>query len=386
MILYAVNTASLRDGRWRQAQVEAQCQKAAGLTAGGDLYGAIALCEAAGIGGVLAVAKPDSPLYPLARQYGLWLGQTFDRSNEAIGVLEKLRQLADGTAAWDAAMAAALTEARLKQRVLTGEDGQPPLSGEEQRTPFGQAVITGEQPIPIEIRDIDFGAFSNIFLFAGDRVYIGRYGSEQEPGGGTSIAVLDRNSLKQIAAIPVVPPDGDFQDNIASIAADANHIYATIGYRYGDSDPQRTNFVIIDKDTLQIRKKMHINAPLELFMDGEQLFACTCPWPGSGEPCMTLDPETGKTADALTTVCANPFGGLDQMAHTASGFAEGKNLVALTKDYLIGRSFSSQDAIYTAYPRHTGQAVIIPVDKGVNLDRMVSISGNKIREFSPKQR
>lgn len=370
MTLYSVNTAALRDGQWRNAEVATQCQQAASLADSGDLYGAIRLCESAGVEGLVDELKSSPRILAVVRQYALWLTKTFDRSGDAAVVLEQVRKIAPGLE-----IDRALAEVRLKSRVLEGKDPGP-RTEEEQQTTFGRTLAAGQRPIHAESRNIDFGAFSNIFLFSGDRVYVGRYGCRRCSESGASIAVLDRGTLEQVADIPIAPDDNEYQDAIRSIAADGNRIYATVEYRYEQAG--RPNFVVIDKGSLEILKKAHVGAPSSLIVENGRLLACGCSFTGD-QSCVALDPMTTRTASESTATCAPADGMNDKaVAHVQNTPRAQDRFVALTKDYLVGRPPYPKDAPYIAYPRLGGQPITMQTTAGASLDWPVSISGNSI--------
>jgi hypothetical protein len=128
-----------------------------------------------------------------------------------------------------------------------------------------------------------------------------------------SSPVLDRDTLEQFAEIPIAPDDDDYQDSIGSIAADENRIYVSIEYRYEDEDPDRTNFVVIDKASLEVLKRAHIDAPPSLIMDNGRLLACGCSFTEE-QSCMVLDPVTKRADGEPGLVCA--MGGTDGDAVT----------------------------------------------------------------------
>lgn len=370
MTLYSVDPAALRGGQWRSAEVVTRCQKAVTLADSGDLYGAIRLCESAGVQGLLNEAKSSPHILAVVRQYALWLAKTFDRSGDAAVVLEKLREIAQ-----DPEVDRALAEARLKNRVLNGNDPGA-RTQEERQTAFGVALAAGERPIRAETRDIDFGAFSNVFSFSGNRVYVGRYGCRRCSASGASIAVFDRDTFKQVDEIPIAPDGSKYQDAIRSIVADDNHIYASVTYRYEHAG--RPNFVVIDKRSLKVLKKAHVDAPPHLIMDKGQLLACGCSFTGD-QSCVTLDPVTTRTTEIVDAVCAPEDGMNDNVVTRVRGALPAQNrFIALTKDYLIGRPSFPKDAPYVLLPRQGGQPIPMRSTSDAPLDWPLSISGNFI--------
>jgi uncharacterized protein YecT (DUF1311 family) len=371
MTLYSVNSAALRNGQWRSSEVVTQCQKAAALADAGDLYGAIRLCESAGVEGIVDEAKSSSHILAVVRQYGLWLAKTFDRTGSAAAVLDKVREIMR-----DPAIDTALAEARLKNRVLEGKDPSP-LTKEEQQTAFGLAVAAGARALQSETRNIEFGAFSNIFLFSEDRLYVGGYGCSRCSVSGASIAVLDRGTLEQLGHVQIAPRDDEYQDAIRSIAADENRIYVSVEYRYEQAG--RPNFVVVDKASLQVVKKTHVNAPPTLHVERGRLLACGCSFTLE-QSCVTLDPITTRMASEPGAVCAPARGFNDTaVAHLQSGGRHAHHrFFALTNDYLVGHPLFPKDAPYVVYPRQSGQPVSMQLHVARSLDWPASISGNSI--------
>jgi hypothetical protein len=372
MTLYSVDTRALRSGRWRVEQTLGQCRKAqALLQQSGDLYGAIALCRSAGIEGLAQDDTISEAVLPVIQRYALWLSRTLDRSADAIPILEKLQRIAPGQE-----VDQALTEVRLTARVLGGRE-LGALSPAEQRTEMARVLGSGDRLAGSQTRNIDFGSFSNLFHFSGNRVYVGRYGCRTCSHAGASISVLDRETLEEIASIPIAPHDQDYQDAIESIASDGERIYVSVAYRYQEAG--RPNFVVINKDTLKIVKNVQVEAPPSLIVQDGVLLACGCYF-SEEQNCKLLEPETGKSADAPGKICA-PADGVETnvVVRLRSDQEPSERFVAVTRDFLVARKALGKNVPYTFYPRAiAGQPVSVRLSPAGSLDWPISISDNSI--------
>ena len=372
MTLYSVDTLALRSGQWRVEQVLKECQKAEALWIdSGDLYGAIGLCQSAGIEGLVEDSNNFKSILSVIRQYAFWLGKTLDRSRDAARILEALQRTAP-----DEQINRALIEVRLKTRVIEGNEVDS-LTAEEQRTDFARALDIGNHLKGAETKNIEFGAFSNVFHFSGNRIYVGRYNFRSCSDCGASIGVLDRNTFKEIASIPIAPDDQEYQDYITSITSDENRIYASVEYRYEQAG--RPNFFMIDKASLNILKKAQVEDPSTLIVESGQLLSCKKHEQG----CKMLDPVTTKTVDAPDKVCViGGERGDNTVARFPSDQAESSLFVALTKDYLVGHASWPKGTHYIFYPRvPDSKPISVQLSPPDLLDRPISISGNEILVF-----
>ncbi|HVK55311.1 MAG TPA: hypothetical protein VM532_09820, partial [Burkholderiales bacterium] len=319
-------------------------------------------------------ARNSNEIFSAVKQYAFWLSKTYDRSRDAIAILEELQDIAP-----DQEITRALAEVRLKARVLEGgELGS--ITTDEQQTDFAQALDAGNKRIHAEAKNIDFGAFSNLFHFSGNRIYVGRYGCNGCSDNGASISVLDRDTFEQAASIPVAPDDSDFQDAIRSIASDNDRIYASIEYRYEEAG--RPNFVVIDKASHKILKKAQIDAPSSLIVENGALMACRCSSMSSFEQsCKVLDPITTKVIDAPDKICvhSSKIDG-DAIIQFPIDEANTNLFVALTKDYVIAhRDWPEKKSRYTLFTRAThSQAAPVELNLQDSLDWPIAISGNSI--------
>lgn len=372
MTLYSIDSEILRNGRWRIERLLKECQQAENLLeTSGDLYGAIEKCHAAGIESMVEEAKHNRAILSALTKYSLWLSRTFDRSRDAKQLLEALRKITQNRE-----INRALAEVRLKSRVLEGNE-LGLVSTDELQTDFARALDTGSHLRGATTKDVEFGAFPNLFHFSGDRVYVGRFGCRGCPEEGASIGVLDRNSFEQLASIAIAAEDHDFQDNITAIASDKNQVYASITFRQAQKG--RPNFVVIDKSSLKILKKTQINAPSTLIVDRGPLLACNCSSTAE-QNCKSINPATTEVAAQADLVCVNSGSSEVNAIARLHGQTEGSHrFLALTRDYLVGRATGATDAPYVVYSRAPGgRPRPLPLAPQVSLDWPISISDNTI--------
>jgi hypothetical protein len=372
MTLYSVNVAVLRNRNWRIERVLNECQKAKKLLLddSNNLYSAIDLCKSAGIEGLIDDVKNSDAVFPLVKQYALWLNKTFDKSLDAIPILEKLQKISV-----DLEIKRALIEARLKVKVLNGDDVAG-LTSEEQQTEFARVLEIGKQPTHAQTKNIEYGVFSNLFHFADNRIYVGRYGSRGNTGGGASIGVIDRDTFAQIASIPIAPDNADYQDAIASITSDKKRIYVSVEYRYPQTN--RPNFFIIDKTSLKILKKTHVKTFPTLIHENGRLMACDC-FPTYAQSCQILNPVTLKTRDAPNKICITTGGNNNNAVAYIQSNQSGNRFIALTDDYLVAHNYVPKNAPYLFYPRATNSKPIsVQLSFDHPLNRLISVSGNSL--------
>jgi uncharacterized protein len=361
MTLYAVNTSALRRGQWRVEQVLKKCQEAEALwDESRDLYGAIGICESAGIEGLAEEDGLSKSVLSVTNRYALWLSKTLDRTRDAARLLEVLQRQAP-----DEEIGRALAEVRLKTRILEGNEVDS-LTAEEKQTDFARILDIGNHLKGAETRSINFGAFPDLFHFAGNRIYVGRYRE------GASIGVLDRKTFEEVASIPIAPDDPEYQDSVASITSDENRIYVSVGYRY--EQPGRPNFFVIDKTSLNVVKKALIEAPSTLIFDSGQLLACDCFRNEQG--CKAVNPVTTEVVDLPDKICVQAGArGAKTVVRFPIDLAERVRPVVLTRDYLVHSGYKQ----YTFYPRVNDSKPISVTLKPPNiLDGSIGSWGNGI--------
>ena len=378
METYQIDTEAIRNGRWQEANVVQQCRQAAvQLADTKDLYGAISLCKQAGVEGY-AHAKPiPATMLPTLRQYGLWLSQTLDKCPEAVRILEKVE-----AAKPEPELAHALNEARLKAKVVSGEADNK-LSDAERQTEFGQILDNGRQLAKATTKTIEFGHFSNLFFFSGDRLYVGRNGCRTTRcDGGATIGVFDRSTLDELASIQIAPNDNDYQDAITSLAADDRHLYASVEYRYEQEG--RPHFFVVDRKTLKVTKRAQIKSTGTLRVEQNRLMTCGCHFT-EHQTCAELDPLTLKLTEVPNKICVPNEQNREAIVAAGEDMASSTEFLAVTRDYLVTRNRSGSGAGYVFYPRSGGQPMPPVNGLGDALDSPVSVDGNDIviRQVSP---
>ncbi|MFP4593218.1 lysozyme inhibitor LprI family protein [uncultured Ralstonia sp.] len=371
METYRINADALRNGAWQEARVVQQCRQAeAQLADSKDLYAAIGLCKQAGIEGFARDASVSAAVFPALRQYGLWLSQTLDECPNAVRILEKVQ-----AANPDPDVAHALNEARLKAQVVSGEVVVE-LSQAERQTDFAQVLVNGEPLANTTTKNLEFGAFPELFHFSGDRLYVGRYGCRTTRcGGGATIGVFDRNTLDELASIQIAPNDEEYQDAIGSIAADDRHIYASVGYQYEQEG--RPNFFVVDRATLRITKRAQAKSIGLLHIERGKLMACGCHFTQQ-QACAELDPDTLKSTETPDKACVQSEPGNETIVTVDRKMVSDAKFFAATRDYLVAGDEVNSDAGYVFYPRAGGQPLPPVRGLGDALEWPVSVDGNDI--------
>lgn len=197
------------------------------------------------------------------------------------------------------------------------------------------------------------------------------------------MGVFDRNTLDELASVPIAPDDHEYQDSIASIAADEKHIYASVSYRYEQKG--RPNFLVIDPNTLKVTKRVQVESIGKLYVARGRLLSC-----GSldslNDACADLDPVTLKLTEApdMTYVKGEP--GDDAIVTVDRTVATEANFVAVTRDYLVVRRRMGTNAEYMFYPRAGGKPLPPVRDLGNALERAGSVDGNNILIREPTLR
>lgn len=368
MVLYLVNTSAIRNGKWRVEQVITQCKQAESLlTDSNDLYAAIGLCKSAGIEGLIDGAEIPPDALPVLKKYSLWLSRTFDKGTDAIRLLKALQTIKP-----DREINSALDEISFKTKVIEGKEFDD-ISAQDKLTDFYQVFERGSQVAKAATKNIDFGAFPDLFHFSGDRIYVGRYGCRRCTNGGASILVLNRNTLEEIASIPIVPDDQDYQDNITSITTDEKHIYVSVEYRYEQAG--RPNFFVIDRGNLKVVTKAQIKNVSTLNFDAGQLMSCGCNFT-EDQHCKALDPVALRFTNALGKFCIQ----VERGNETIVGFDEvtgsTPNFVVATQDYLVSSTTGARESQYLFFPKAGGQPIVSPQGLGDSLKWPVSVDGN----------
>lgn len=364
MQAYRINLAAIRAGDWQRARVARVCSDAAAeLAHTRNLYGAIKACKAAGVEAYAESASIPPAVFSALRQYGLWLSQTLDKCDDAVRILEKVQ-----AAKADPAVSHALAEARLKARVISSESPLT-LTAAERQTDFGHIFENGNQVTTAITKTIDYGSFSNIFHFSGDRLYIGRWGCGTLPcDGRVTIGVFDRATLDQLDSIKI-PGGGDDDDNaIESLVADSRHIYA--------SATGRQDFFVIDRKTLKITRRAQTGTVGTLRFDAGKLLVCNCHFTEQ-QGCAILDPVTLKSTALQGKTCVQNEPDNNTVVALNSEDTNQK-FVAVTRDYLVAQGDYTSRGGYVLYPRAGGKPITLPPGLNDALDWPATVEGNDI--------
>jgi hypothetical protein len=350
MSFYSVDVSVLRSGQWRIDTILAGCKRGRSLIDSADLYGGIEACKATGIDGLARGPNVPNSIVHVMREYAGWLAQTLDRTRDAKAMLERLMKIAPLPETDHL-----LSIVELKGRVLEGDEVGP-MTPNQAESEFGRALINRDRITNAQTKDINFGAFSNLFYFFGNNVYVGGYGCGAGCTlGGASLSVLDRATFDEIASIPIVADNEDYQDEIVSIAGHKNKIYLALSYRYEQAG--RPDFVVVNKSPLMISKRIQAGIPGTLKVHDGKLFACGCHFT-QDQTCKTVDPETGKSEVAPGALCAVSDGANDSAIIVLPPDKVPRSpVVALTRDYLVARASRPEDAPYIVYSRTNGTTV-----------------------------
>ncbi|MEQ1590596.1 MAG: lysozyme inhibitor LprI family protein [Gallionella sp.] len=372
MTLYEVNTSAIRSGQWRIEQAVSQCKAAEDLLVNTkDLYTALNLCRTSGIEGFVGDETIPPAVIPVLKKYGLWLSQTFDRGDDAIRLLEKLRVISP-----DQDIVRAISEVRFRTKVMAGQEAVSQLSLLEKQTEFGKTFALGSQVKNATTKTIEFGSFSNLFHFSGDKIYVGRYGCKTRTcGGGTSVGVLDRNTLDEIADIPIAPDDEEYQDNVESITSDDKYVYLSVSYRYEQEG--RPNFFIIDKKSLKVIKKAQAESISTLIFDSGKLITCGCHFT-TEQQCAEIDPITLNVTNIPDKLCIQNEPDNRVVVSFERGSASTSKFVAVTKEYLVAHDQWGKGTPFVFYPRVGGSSITSQGTPSDALEWPASVDGNSI--------
>lgn len=258
--VYKYDQNMLRSVNARFDKVRAAYKKAViSVDKGGDIYEAIEICNSAAIKGLVNENNLPKDVLEIIYRYAIWLSETYDQYSQATPVFEYVSKFMGKVE-----ISSYIETIKLKEKILGNKQEVNVKESLLDSSPFSQVLSYGSTKA--KNRNVDFGAFTRLFKFHEDKIYIGRWGSRnghRHVDSASSIAVYDRKTLTFIDEADIVPYDPEYQDTIRNIAIDNNYIYLSIEYRY--DDPDRVNFVILDKESLKILKELHVDN----FMDDQ---------------------------------------------------------------------------------------------------------------------
>ena len=192
-------------------------------------------------------------------------------------------------------------------------------------TSAGPAQAASSAQIPgVRKQALDFGAFSHLIAFEGNRGYVARYDCVRSGTSGVTLDVVDRESFSLIKRVAVAGCDDDYQDNISFHPPALGLPRPRVGYRY---DEVRPNVVVLDSDSLEVVARGFI-AVEPIFLNewqGRLLRCATVP----GEPHTRLDPTTARlvaVSDEEAIACLNG----DASKGQSTGYAKAQGLPILT--------------------------------------------------------
>lgn len=234
--LYEVDFASIRSETSRIARVLKGCGAAGqALERQGDLHAALEACEKAGIRGFVDEKNLSPELREAVEKYARWLTLSFSRYSEGATILGRLQR-----ANQNPRIEAQIAMAKRKALYLD----PPPNDARPSQNPEPKGVTR----VPI-----DFGAFSNMRRFEGDRLYIGRWSCRRSDDLDVSLEVLDRKSFRHIKRVAIAPCDDEQQDSITAIGVVPGYVVLGLGYRYEEEG--RPTVAVVDAQTLEVVKK-----------------------------------------------------------------------------------------------------------------------------------
>jgi hypothetical protein len=281
----------------RGAIIQAHRDALQAVAATGDVFAGLDVLSRSGVESAaeeILESKKDEgpPLLAALEDYARWLTRTVSHADEGAILLERLSPLTRRT--YEAELLEAGTKHLALQRVplqLGSEKAfdQAALASLEMRLyansggsrrPSAVWLRPGLARTASEITPIDFGSFSNLMTFSGDRLYVARWDCFLHAGGVT-LDVLDRKTFALIRRVNVAGCDDEQQDAISSINVIQNRIVLSVEFRYDDDS--RTNTIVIDADSLEVVEKIH--APGQLFFWDGHVGVCG----GANEPPHELD-------------------------------------------------------------------------------------------------
>jgi uncharacterized protein len=237
--LYEVDFASIRSETSRIARVLNGCRAAAQmLKRRGDLHVTLEACEKAGIRGFVEETNLSPELREAVANYARWLTLSFSRYSEGATILGRI-QRTNPSPRIESQMALAKRKAFYLD--------PPPKEALPSKNPEPKGVTR----VPI-----DFGSFSNLMRFEGDRLYIGRWscGDGHDTGyAGVTLEVLDRKTFQRIKRVEVAPCNDQQQDSITAISVVPGYVVLGLAYRYEEEG--RPTVAVVDAQTLEVVKR-----------------------------------------------------------------------------------------------------------------------------------
>ncbi|MFW5908668.1 MAG: hypothetical protein ACOCR8_03415 [Desulfosalsimonas sp.] len=264
---YDYDAGRLRDRQRRLDEVRRAYEKASDIMEqSADLYKALDVLDLSPAMGLVKEDRLPEDVIDILFQYGVWLSKSYDQYEQAKPVFGFLKKHVEHRNIEPYFSVIALKE-KIMRRGCSGQK----ISEQNLQMPFGEKLAFGG-PDALK-QNVDFGAFPRLFKFYGDKIYVGRRGRRKGHShidSAVSLAVLDRKTLSLIRQTKLVPYDSEYQDYIRDMAIDNSYIYVSLGYRKGYGD--RINFAVLDRKSLVVLEKLHIDSFMDVRIAGPPYF------------------------------------------------------------------------------------------------------------------
>lgn len=284
--LYEVDFASIRSETSRIERVVNGCRAAEqALERQGDLHAALEACEKAGISGYIEGTDLSPELRGAVENYARWLTLSLSRYGEGLTILERLDR-ARPSAGLESLIA-------LGKRKALYLDPSP-----KDAKPSPAPAPRGVTRVPI-----DFGAFSNLIQFSGDRIYVARWACGRSGDPGVTLDVLERATVRRIKSIVVADCDDEQQDAITAIGVVPGYIVLGLAYRYEEDG--RPTVAVVDARSLEVVKRGFVGQGIAGLKEWKgRLLHCAA----AGNPNLRFDSVAARFVAATedeSRACAN---------------------------------------------------------------------------------
>lgn len=363
--LYEMNFSAIRSKTSRVARTLSGCRAAERVQEiDRDLHAALSACEAAGILGFVEATDLSADLHEAVEKYARWLTLSLSRYSEGEAILERLQRLKP-----DPKVAAQLALTRRKAGYLD----LPLKDAKPSQTPDRKGVTRAS---------VNFGAFSNLLQFDGDRLYIARWDCDRTGDPGVTLDVVDRKTFQAIKRVVITSCDDSQQDAIASIRFVSGYIVLGLEYRFQEDN--RPTVAIVNTRALTVTKKAFVQQPISsLSQWNGRLLACAST---SNPSHNRFDPVSARYVDATeeeARACVNGDPVPPPHGPEREGAALGE-----TSNYRIYAIRGLSDASFRITHKGSSVSTVTPKRKMLNLEfadpnrdalLLRSVSGKYIR-------
>ncbi|MFW5958162.1 MAG: hypothetical protein ACOCQ0_03295 [Desulfosalsimonas sp.] len=357
---YEYDAGRLRDRQRRINEARRAYEKASVIMEQNeDLYKALDVLDLSPAMGLVKEDGLSEDVMDILFQYGIWLSETYDQYEKAKPVFEFLEKHVQNKE-----VDPYLSVVELKEKIMRGECGRKSVGEQVLHTPFGEKLALGS-PAALK-QKVDFGEFPRLFKFYGDKIYVGRRGRRKGHSytdSAVSLAVLDRKTLSLIRQTDIVSYDSEYQDYIRDIAVDDSYIYVSLGGREGDGD--RINFVILDRRSLDVLEKLHIDSFMDVRITGPPYFF------NPGMFCSTFERDRVSRRDLYKYECVD-----GKFVPVKYVIKQGRELEpsAATENYLVVEDTSpgDRDVFRFYHMREKKEPITFDAHSGYNV---VSLPG-----------